>query len=96
MPIRIPNELPATKTLREENIFVITENRAITQDIRPLQIAILNLMPTKIVTETQLARLLGNTPLQVQMELIKTDTHKAKNTSEEHMLAFYKTFEDIK
>ena len=96
MPIRIPNELPATKTLREENIFVITENRAITQDIRPLQIAILNLMPTKIVTETQLARLLGNTPLQVHLERIKTDTHKAKNTSEEHMLAFYKTFEDIK
>ena len=96
MPIRIPNELPATKTLRDENIFVITENRAITQDIRPLQIAILNLMPTKIVTETQLARLLGNTPLQVHLELIKTDTHKAKNTSEEHMLAFYKTFDDIK
>ncbi|MBE6707607.1 MAG: homoserine O-succinyltransferase [Ruminococcaceae bacterium] len=96
MPIRIPNELPATKTLREENIFVIPEDRAVTQDIRPLQIAILNLMPTKIVTETQLARLLGNTPLQVEMELIKTDTHKAKNTSEEHMLAFYKTFDDIK
>ena len=96
MPIRIPDELPATKTLREENIFVITENRAVTQDIRPLEIVILNLMPTKIVTETQLARLLGNTPIQVQMELIKTDTHKSKNTSEEHMLAFYKTFEDIK
>lgn len=96
MPIRIPDELPATRTLREENIFVITENRAVTQDIRPLEIAILNLMPTKIVTETQLARLLGNTPLQVQMELIKTGTHKAKNTSEEHMLTFYKTFEDIK
>ena len=96
MPIRIPDELPATRTLREENIFVITENRAVTQDIRPLQIAILNLMPTKIVTETQLARLLGNTPLQVQTELIKTGTHKAKNTSEEHMLTFYKTFEEIK
>ncbi len=96
MPIRIPNELPATKTLREENIFVITENRAAMQDIRPLEIAILNLMPTKIVTETQLARLLGNTPIQVQMELIMTSTHKAKNTSEEHMLTFYKTFDDIK
>ncbi len=96
MPIRIPNELPATRTLRDENIFVITETRAVTQDIRPLQIAILNLMPTKIVTETQLARLLGNTPLQVQCELIMTSTHKAKNTPEEHMLAFYKTFDDIK
>ena len=95
MPIRIPNELPATRTLREENIFVITEDRAVTQDIRPLQIAILNLMPTKITTETQLARLLGNTPLQVQCELIKTATHKAKNTAEEHMLTFYKTFADI-
>ena len=96
MPIRIPDELPATKTLREENIFVITENRAVTQDIRPLEIAILNLMPTKIVTETQLARLLGNTPLQVRAELIKTSTHKAKNTSEDHMLTFYKTFDDIR
>ena len=96
MPIRIPNELPATRTLRDENIFVITETRAITQDIRPLEIAILNLMPTKIETETQLARLLGNTPLQVRCELIMTSTHKAKNTSEEHMLTFYKTFDDIK
>ena len=96
MPIRIPNELPATKTLKGENIFVITEDRAVTQDIRPLQIAILNLMPTKITTETQLARLLGNTPLQVQCELIKTATHTPKNTPEEHMLTFYKTFEDIK
>lgn len=96
MPIRIPNELPATKTLRDENIFVITEDRAVKQDIRPLEIAILNLMPTKIVTETQLARLLGNTPLQVQCELVKTATHRAKNTSEEHMLTFYKTFDDIR
>ena len=96
MPIRIPNELPATRTLREENIFVITEDRAAMQDIRPLEIAILNLMPTKIATETQLARLLGNTPLQVQMELIKTSTHIAKNTSGEHMLAFYKTFDEIR
>ncbi len=96
MPIKIPNELPATKVLNEENIFVITENRALTQDIRPLQILIVNLMPTKIVTETQLARLLGNTPLQVEMELLMMSTHKSKNTSEEHMLAFYKTFDEVR
>lgn len=96
MPIKIPNELPATKVLNDENIFVITENRALTQDIRPLQILIVNLMPTKIVTETQLARLLGNTPLQVEMELLMMSTHKSKNTSEEHMLAFYKTFDEVK
>ena len=96
MPIKIPNELPATKVLNDENIFVITETRALTQDIRPLQLLILNLMPTKIVTETQLVRLLGNTPLQVEVELLKTSTHKSKNTSEEHMLTFYKTFDSIK
>ncbi len=96
MPIKIPNELPATKVLNDENIFVITETRALTQDIRPLQLLILNLMPTKIVTETQLARLLGNTPLQVEMELLKTSTHKSKNTSEEHMITFYKTFDEIR
>ncbi len=96
MPIKIPNELPAVKTLLEENIFVMTETRAMTQDIRPLKILILNLMPTKIVTETQLARLLGNTPLQVEMELMQTSSHTPKNTSKEHMLAFYKTFDKIK
>ena len=96
MPIKIPNELPATKVLNDENIFVITETRALTQDIRPLQLLILNLMPTKIVTETQLVRLLGNTPLQVEVELLKMSTHKSKNTSEEHMLTFYKTFDAIK
>ncbi len=96
MPIKIPNSLPATQTLHEENIFVITETRAITQDIRPLKIVVLNLMPTKITTETQLARLLGNTPLQVEMELMKTSTHQPKNTPEEHMLAFYKTFDELK
>lgn len=96
MPIKIPNSLPATKILSNENIFVITETRALTQDIRPLKILILNLMPTKIVTETQLARLLGNTPLQVEVELLKTSTHKSKNTSEEHMLTFYKTFDEVK
>ena len=95
MPIKIPNELPATKVLNDENIFVITETRALTQDIRPLQLLILNLMPTKIVTETQLARLLGNTPLQVEMELLKTSTHKSKNTSEDHMITFYKTFDEV-
>ena len=95
MPIKIPNTLPATETLESENIFVITETRAITQDIRPLKIIILNLMPTKVTTETQLARLLGNTPLQVEMELVKT-SHIPKNTSEEHMLAFYKTFDEVR
>ena len=96
MPIKIPNELPAVKALEKENIFVMTEKRAITQDIRPLKILILNLMPTKIDTETQLSRLLGNTPLQVEIELIHTSTHKSKNTSEEHLLAFYKEFGDVK
>ena len=96
MPIKIPNELPATKTLTEENIFVMTDERAVTQDIRPLQILLLNLMPTKIDTETQLSRLLGNTPLQVELTLMHTETHRSKNTSEEHLLAFYKTFDQIK
>ena len=96
MPIKIPNELPAVKTLENENIFVMTENRAISQDIRPLKILILNLMPTKIDTETQLSRLLGNTPLQVEIELIHTRTYVSKNISEEHLLAFYKEFPDVK
>lgn len=96
MPIRIPNDLPATKTLTEENIFVMTEKRAMTQDIRPLQVLLLNLMPTKIETETQLARLLGNTPLQVEMELMQTASHEAKNVSPEHMLKFYTTFDQIR
>ncbi|MBE6629464.1 MAG: homoserine O-succinyltransferase [Ruminococcaceae bacterium] len=96
MPIKIPNLLPATQTLHEENIFVITENRAITQDIRPLRIVMLNLMPQKIVTETQIARLIGNTPLQVELELLQTATHKTSHTSAEHMLSFYKVFDDIK
>ena len=96
MPIKIPNELPATQTLQRENIFVMTETRAITQDIRPLKIAILNLMPTKIATETQLARLLGNTPLQVEVELVHTKTHESKNTSKEHLISFYKSFDEIK
>ena len=96
MPIKIPNELPAVKTLENENIFVMTESRAIKQDIRPLKILILNLMPTKIDTETQLSRLLGNTPLQVEIELIHAKTHQSKNTSEDHLLAFYKVFDDVK
>ncbi len=96
MPIKIPNALPATETLLSENIFVMTETRALSQDIRPLKILLLNLMPTKVETETQLARLLGNTPLQVELELIHTSTHKSKNVSEEHLLAFYKTFDDVK
>lgn len=95
MPIKIPNQLPATKTLTEENIFVITETRALTQDIRPLKIAILNLMPTKIETETQLARLLGNTPLQVELTLLHTESYKSKNVNEDHLLAFYKTFAEV-
>ncbi len=96
MPIKIPNDLPAALTLAEENIFVMNETRAITQDIRPLQILLLNLMPTKIATETQLSRLLSNTPLQVELELMQTSTHQAKNTSANHMLKFYTTFDKIK
>ena len=96
MPIKIPNDLPAAKTLASENIFVMTETRAMTQDIRPLRILILNLMPKKIETETQFARLLGNTPLQVEPTLIRTTTHQSKNVAEEHLLAFYKTFNDVK
>lgn len=96
MPIMIPNGLPAAKTLADENIFVMNETRAVTQDIRPLQILVLNLMPTKIATETQLSRLLGNTPLQVELELIHTDSHESKNTSREHLLKFYQTFEDVR
>ncbi|MBQ3151629.1 MAG: homoserine O-succinyltransferase [Clostridia bacterium] len=96
MPIKIPNSLPAHKTLENENIFVMAEQRAQSQDIRPLRIIILNLMPTKIETETQLLRLLGNSPLQVEIELLQTATHKSKNVSQEHMLTFYKTFDDIR
>ena len=96
MPIKIPNDLPAVKTLQDENIFVMTEDRAVTQDIRPLKILLLNLMPKKIETETQFSRLLGNTPLQVELELIHTRSHEAKNVSKDHLLAFYKTFDDVK
>lgn len=96
MPIRMPNNLPAAEILTNENIFVMTEERASHQDIRPLKIAILNLMPTKIVTETQLLRLLGNTPIQVEAVLLHPQTHVSKNISEEHLTTFYKTFDDIR
>lgn len=96
MPIKIPNDLPAVQILAEENIFAMTETRAMTQDIRPLRILLLNLMPKKIETETQLSRILGNTPLQIELTLIRTTTHVSQNTTEEHLLAFYKTFEDVK
>ena len=96
MPIRIPNDLPAAAALQQENIFVMPQDRAITQDIRPLEIVLLNLMPTKIATETQLSRLLGNTPLQVNLELMHTSTYKSKNVSEEHLLSFYKSFDELK
>ena len=95
MPIKIPNSLPATGVLESENIFVITESRAVSQDIRPLHILLLNLMPTKVATETQLARVLGNTPLQVELELLQVRSHESKNVSQDHMLAFYKTFDQV-
>ena len=96
MPIRIPNDLPAAGTLQQENIFVMPQDRAIAQDIRPLEIVLLNLMPTKIATETQLSRLLGNTPLQVNLHLMHTSSHKSKNVSQEHLLSFYKSFDELK
>lgn len=96
MPIRIPEALPARKVLEDENIFVMSEGRAFTQDIRPLEIAILNLMPKKAETETQLTRLLGNTPLQVNLTLLQVATHRSRNTSSEHMLSFYQNFEEVK
>ncbi len=96
MPIKIPDGLPAQSVLENEHIFVITENRALHQDIRPLKIGILNLMPTKIVTETQIMRSLSNTPLQFEVELIQTSTYHGKNTPQEHLLTFYKTFDDIR
>ena len=96
MPIKIPDGLPAVKVLHNENIFVMTKTRAVTQDIRPLKLLILNLMPLKEDTETQLARLLGNSPLQVEMELICTKTHNSKNTAKSHLNAFYGHFEDVK
>ena len=96
MPIEIQSNLPAAKILEQENIFVMTKERASTQDIRPLKILILNIMPTKIQTETQLLRLLGNTPLQLTIEFIQTATHVSRNTSASHLNTFYKTFDEIK
>jgi homoserine O-succinyltransferase len=96
MPIRIPDSLPARQTLADENIFVITENRALHQDIRPLKLLILNLMPTKIVTETQLLRKLSNTPLQVEIDLLRTISHDSKNVDASHLLSFYVSHDDIR
>lgn len=96
MPVRVPSSLPAVETLRNENIFVIDEQRASSQDIRPLKIAILNLMPLKIMTETDLLRLLSNTPLQIEIDFIEPDGHVSKNTPREHIEAFYKKFDAIK
>ena len=96
MPIRIPDKLPATKQLNKENIFVMTEKRAMHQDIRPLKIVVVNLMPTKITTETQLMRLLSNSPLQVGIDLLQMNSHLSKNTPQEHLKTFYKTFDEIK
>jgi len=96
MPIKIPNKLPAVDILEKENIFAIDEDRAYSQDIRPLRILLLNLMPTKIVTETQLLRLLGNSPLQVEFDFIYTASYEPKNTSHEHLVKFYETFADVK
>ncbi|VVB75835.1 Homoserine O-succinyltransferase [uncultured archaeon] len=96
MPINIPDALPAAKVLEEENIFVMKKHQALKQDIRPLEIAILNLMPDKVTTETQLLRLLGNTPLQTNITLLSPKLHESKNTSKEHLLAFYKHFDEVK
>ena len=96
MPIVIPKDIPAVKILQDENIFVMNSDRAMMQDIRPLEIAILNLMPTKIVTETQLMRLLSNSPLQINITLISTESYVGKNTPLEHLQKFYKSFSEIK
>ena len=96
MPINIPEDLPAAKVLESENVFVMSDERAMSQDIRPLKIIILNLMPTKIVTETQLLRLLGNSPLQVKIELLQMASHTSKNTPLDHLTAFYKVFDEVK
>ena len=96
MPIRIPNTLPARQTLVDEGVMVMDENTEARQDIRPLRIGLLNLMPNKIRTETQIARLIGATPLQVEMTLVRVSGHKSKNTAEDHLIAFYKTWEQIK
>lgn len=96
MPIRIPNTLPARQTLVDEGVMVMDENTAARQDIRPLRIGLLNLMPNKIRTETQIARLIGATPLQVEMTLVRVSGHKSKNTAEDHLISFYKTWQEIR
>ncbi len=96
MPVKIPDALPATKTLTDENIFVMTEKRSATQDIRPLRIAILNLMPTKEKTETQLLRLISNSPLQVEITLLRTGSYDSKNVSVDYLNTFYRTFDEVK
>jgi homoserine O-succinyltransferase len=96
MPIKIPDDLPATSILENENVFVMKEGRAYTQDIRPLRILLLNLMPTKVVTETQLLRLLGNSPLQVEVDFLYTATYAPVNTAQEHLFKFYATFDEVK
>lgn len=96
MPLNIPNKLPAIEILKEENIFVMDAESASRQDIRPLRIALLNLMPIKITTEIDLIRLLSNSPLQVELDFIKLNTHTSKNTPKEHMQAFYKDFNNVK
>lgn len=96
MPVNIPHALPARTTLESENVFVMSESRAVHQDIRPLRIAIVNLMPTKIATETQLLRLLSNTPLQVRITLLRMDSHEARNTAREHLASFYATFDQVR
>lgn len=96
MPLIIPNSLPAAGTLEEENIFTMNEARAVSQDIRPLKIAVVNLMPTKIATETQIARVLANTPIQVALTLVRMESHKAKNVADSHLDTFYKTIDEIK
>ena len=96
MQVKVPSTLPAVEELKNENIFVIDEKRATSQDIRPLKIAILNLMPLKIMTETDLLRLLSNTPLQIELDLVDTDSHVCKNTPREHIETFYKRFDEIK
>ena len=96
MPIKIPDNLPATETLEQENVFVINENRAYSQDIRPLRILLLNLMPTKIVTETQLLRLLGNSPLQVDVDFLYTASYNPRNVGSDHLIKFYETFDQVR
>jgi homoserine O-succinyltransferase/O-acetyltransferase len=96
MPIKIPDNLPAAEILEQESVFVMYDNRAYSQDIRPLKILILNLMPTKIVTETQLLRLLGNSPLQVEVDFIYTASYNPRNTSTDHLIKFYETFDQVR